>query len=86
MEHINTYKPEGPRTIVQLHAEMMAADPGCALTLSALRRLVRSGQIKSAKIGTKYIITHGAVSEFLSGNADHSDSTPTIDGIRRIEL
>ena len=86
MEHINTYKPEGPRTIVQLHAEMMAADPGCTLTLSALRRLVRSGQIKSAKVGTKYIVTHGAVSEFLSGNANQSDPVTTTDGIRRINL
>lgn len=77
-------KENAPRTISQLHQEMIATDPNCALTLSALRRLVRSGQIKSARIGTKYIVTHGAVSEFLSGNANHSEIAPTIDGIRRI--
>lgn len=79
-------KENAPRTISQLHQEMIATDPNCALTLSALRRLVRSGQIKSTKIGTKYIVTHRAVSEFLLGNADHSDVAPTIDGIRRVDL
>lgn len=79
-------KENAPRTITQLHAEMMAADPQCALTLSALRRLVRSGQIKSSKIGAKYIVTHNAVAEFLSGSSDQSDIVPTIDGIRRVDL
>lgn len=77
---------DAPRTITQLHAEMLAADPNCALTLSALRRLIRSGQIKSAKIGSKYIVTHRAVVEFLAGDTEHTNAAPTNDGIRRIEL
>ena len=85
MNNKRTCMPEAPRTISQLHQEMITADPNCALTMSALRRLVRSGQIKSVKIGTKYIVTHRAVSEFLSANTNHSEIAPTIDGIRRIE-
>ena len=73
-----------PRTIAQLHAEMMAADPGCALTLSALRRLVRSGEIRSCRVGQKYLVCPAAVSAFLSGNTPATPPPGTIDGIRRI--
>lgn len=59
---------KSPRTIAQLHTEMVAADPNCALTLSALRRLVRSGAIRSCRIGTKYLVTYEAVAEFLAGS------------------
>lgn len=77
---------ESPRTIDQLHAEMMAADPNCALTLYALRRLVRSGEIKSCRIGRKYLVTHQAVTDFLTGQTQTMPATPaTVAGIRRIE-
>ena len=78
--------PDSPRTIAQLHAEMLEADPGCALTLSALRRLVRSGQIRSCKIGAKYLVTHGAVSDFLAGKPTYEPVTVAAPGIRRIDL
>ena len=73
-----------PRTIAQLHAELMAADPGCALTLTALRRLVRSGEIRSCRVGQKYLVTHAAVSDFLAGNMQKKAGPATVDGIRRI--
>ena len=65
---------KNPRTIGQIHAEMLASDPKCALTLSALRRLVRSGAIRSCRIGTKYLVTHEAVAEFLTGSI-HTEAT-----------
>ncbi len=73
-----------PRTIAQLHAEMLAADPGCALTLSALRRLVRSGEIRSCRVGQKYLVTPQAVEDFLTGKAPAAPTPGPIDGIRRI--
>lgn len=77
--------PESPRTIDQLHAEMMAEDPNCALTLYALRRLVRSGEIKSCRIGRKYLVTHQAVTDFLTGQTQTLPAAPaTVAGIRRI--
>ena len=77
--------PESPRTIGQIHAEMMADDPNCALTLSALRRLVRTGEIKSCRIGRKYLVTHQAVTDFLTGQTQAMPATPaTVAGIRRI--
>ena len=75
---------KSPRTIAQLHAELVAADPGCALTLSALRRLVRSGAIRSCRVGSKYLVTHEAVAEFLAGNTPATIPPATIGGIRRI--
>lgn len=77
-------KPECPRTISQLHAEMIASDPDCALTLSALRRLIRCGAIRSCRVGQKYLVTHEAVAEFLTGSAPAVSSPATVDGIRRI--
>lgn len=77
-------KTESPRTITQLHAEMIAEDPGCALTLSALRRLVRSGEIRSCRVGQKYLVTHAAVSDFLAGSVHEKVCPATVDGIRRI--
>ena len=62
-------KVQSPRTIGQLHAELKAADPNCALTITALRRLVRSGAIRSCRVGAKYLVTHEAVAEFLQGHA-----------------
>ena len=73
-----------PRTIAQLHAELMAADPGCALTLTALRRLVRSGEIRSCRVGQKYLVTHAAVSDFLAGSVQTKTGPAMVDGIRRI--
>lgn len=77
--------PESPRTIGQLHAEMMANDPNCALTLTALRRLVRTGEIKSCRVGRKYLVTAGAVEAFLTGQTQTMPAAPaTVAGIRRI--
>lgn len=77
---------KSPRTIDQLHAEMMAADPNCALTLYALRRLVRTGEIRSCRIGRKYLVTHQAVTDFLNGKvlADPDPGPSSVAGIRRI--
>ena len=39
---------------------------GTALTASAIRRLVRSGEIPSCRIGTKYLITAAAIENWLN--------------------
>ena len=47
--------------------EIKANDPGTALTKTALRRLVTSGQIPSVKIGTKYLIDLDVVDQYFRG-------------------
>ena len=75
---------DSPRTIAQLHAELVVEDPQCALTLTALRRLVRSGEIRSCRVGQKYLFTHAAVSDFLTGSVQNRNGPAVVDGIRRI--
>ena len=53
------------RTIEQMHKDLIAADPSCALTKTALRRLVVTGVIPSLKIGQKYLISKEAVEKFM---------------------
>ena len=78
--------PQRPRTIAQLHAEMVAEDPACALTMNALRRLVRSGEIRSCRVGQKYLVTYSAVSDFLSGKSTAAPlPAATVHGIRRVD-
>ena len=53
------------RTIDALHKELMADDPGCALTKSALRRLVTTGKIPSTRVGQKYLVSREAVEKYI---------------------
>ena len=44
------------RTIREAHDALLAADPGCCLTMTALRRKVVSGEVPSVRAGTKYLV------------------------------
>lgn len=48
------------------HAWLLAKDPGCELTKTALRRLVVSGEIESVRIGKKYLIDMDVLEAYLS--------------------
>ena len=54
------------RTIDEAAAFVRQADPGTALTKTALRRLVASGQIPSVRVGAKYLVDLNAIDEFCS--------------------
>lgn len=72
------------RTIDQAAAWLRTSDPDTALTKTALRRLVVTGQLPSVRIGQKYLIDLDILSDYLRG------STPAaieeMPGIRRIAL
>ena len=57
------------RTIDEAAAFLRQADPNTAVTKTALRRLVTSGQIPSVRVGTKYLVDLGVLDEFFSGQA-----------------
>lgn len=59
---------ERVRTIDTLHKELLQEDPGCALTKTALRRLVVTGAIPSSKVGSKFLVTKEAVEKYLEGS------------------
>ena len=55
------------RTIDEAAAYMVHEDPHTAVTKTALRRLVTSGQIPSVRVGTKYLVDLGVLDEFFGG-------------------
>ena len=55
---------------------------GSALTPTAIRRLVRSGEIPSRKVGAKYLITIAAIENWL--NSTPEQSKPPHTRIRRV--
>lgn len=55
------------RLLKQAHAEILAADPDTALTMTALRRLVLSGAIPVVYSGRKRFINMDALMDYLSG-------------------
>ena len=74
------------RTITDAFRCVKEADPQTALTPTALRRLVLSGDIPSTRIGTKRLITLEAVDEYF-WSGPHAESTePSRGTIRRVEV
>lgn len=55
------------RTLDSCFEEIKRQDPGTALTRTALRRLVTSGEIPSVRIGRKYLVDLDTVWGFLRG-------------------
>lgn len=53
------------RTIDQVVAYIKETDPESALTKTAVRRLVVSGQLQSKKVGNKYLVALEAVDAYL---------------------
>ena len=52
------------RTLPQCVAYLKESDPDNALTACALRRLVRSGELPSVRVGTKYLVALETLDSF----------------------
>lgn len=48
---------------------------GTSLTQTAIRRLVRSGEIPSRRIGAKYLITAAAIENWLNSPSGQAEQT-----------
>lgn len=64
------------RGIEEAFREIQANDPCTALTKTALRRLVTTGQLPSVKIGTKYLIDLDAVDRYFRGELSQNRQEP----------
>ena len=71
------------RTIDEAAAFLRQADPNTAVTKTALRRLVTSGQIPSVRVGAKYLVDLGVLDEFFAGSVRETVSQNGT--IRRLE-
>ena len=64
------------RGIEEGFKEIKLNDPGTALTKTALRRLVTTGEIPSVKIGTKYLFDLDMVERYLRGELQQTQREP----------
>ena len=55
------------RTIKEAAAHYKEQDPQTALTETAIRMLIRSGQVPSMMVGKKYLVSLEALDNFLAG-------------------
>ncbi len=65
------------RTIDEAAAFLRQADPNTAVTKTALRRLVTSGQIPSVRVGAKYLVDLGVLDDFFGGQAAETQAIQT---------
>lgn len=63
------------RTIDQAAAYIQQSDPETAITKTALRRLVTTGQLPSVRVGVKYLVSLEALDAYLSGAELVTDET-----------
>ena len=56
------------RTIAEAAAYFLDADPKTSLTEYAIRTLVRTGKVASARIGKKYLVSIEALEDYLTGS------------------
>jgi len=57
------------RTIREAAAYFRASDPHTCLTETAIRTLLRTGTVPSARVGRKYLVTLEALEAYLEGTA-----------------
>lgn len=57
------------RTIREAAVYFREADPHTCLTETAIRTLLRTGAVPSARIGRKYLVTIEALEAYLNGSA-----------------
>ncbi|MGI6696658.1 MAG: hypothetical protein ACOX6O_10565 [Christensenellales bacterium] len=74
------------RIIQEAFKQLKQDDPETAITLCALRRIVKTGDIPAVRIGRKTLIDYDQLLQYLQTGNNHpdSDETETIGIIRRI--
>ena len=70
------------RTIEQAAAWLTENDPDTAVTKTALRRLVVTGQLPSIRVGQKYLLSLEVLEDYLTGTVP-LQAKPNI---RRLDL
>ncbi len=64
------------RTIRETAEHFKTMDPNTALTQTALRRLVTTGELPSVRVGNKYLIALETVENYLSGGVQQTQMEP----------
>ncbi len=78
--------PSAPRmrTATEAVAELKAVDPGTALTVRAVRRMIATGEIPHVDVGTKKLVDMRNLFAYLSAGNQSGRAQNTAGNIRRI--
>jgi excisionase family DNA binding protein len=71
------------RTITKAVECLKAVDPGCCLTVSGLRTLVKRGEIRAVTTGNRQLVNLDELEEYLAITADLEEK-PLQSGIRPV--
>lgn len=74
------------RGIDAAHAALLAEDPECELTKTALRRLVVSGEVPSVRVGSKYLVDLDRLEDYLTNPPAPAEEFVEPGTIRRIAV
>ena len=76
------------RIIADAYSQLKHDDPGTAITLCALRRIAKNGEIPTVLVGRKTLINYDALIEYLySRPSKHDDKlTHCASEIRKIAI
>ena len=72
------------RTIAEAIQEVKKADPETAFTQTALRRMIKTGELPSIKAGAKYLVNLDTLFHYLANPIPQIAQMPTVGGIRPI--
>ena len=73
------------RTIAEAIQEVKKADPQTAFTQTALRRMIKTGELPSFRAGTKYLINLDILFDYLNNPVSMQPAQiSTVNGIRQI--
>lgn len=62
------------RTIKQCVKELKSIDPNSAITVSALRRWIRDGDLNAVLVGNKQLVSLEAVEEYMTKQLERGAS------------
>jgi len=72
------------RTLTETAAYLKEQDPQTAVTLTALRRMVKTGELPSITVGVKRLINLDVLISHLSNTIPQSTQQEPVSGIRPI--
>lgn len=85
MNNITPMRPR-MRTLPRAAEMLRELDPGCAVTLTALRRMVKRGEIPTIEAGSKRLVNFDALLEHLAAPLTPRQELPMAGTVRRVEL
>jgi len=73
------------RTISETIAAIREADPQTAFTQTALRRMIKTGEVPSVRVGAKYLVNLDTLFDYLSNPPTQQTKIFTVNGIRPVK-